>query len=232
MLRVVNFISGGGATNLAILEAEKPGGRLRGLVETVAVVSSSIRTAGIQAAIEKGFPPGHSWTISPRADNLAEQLLNILDNKKHQPVDYFHQLGWMPLTPPEVLKRYDGLNQHLGPGGKYMFGVRRIYVHTRFYQEVGRQQPIPIFCQRVAPEYDKGKVIYLRYEDISPNERAEEAAERLLLIEHQVQIEALHGLATGSFTEQPVPQYALNLEEEKLLLRIKREARGKYPRRG
>jgi len=33
---------------------------------------------------------------------LAKQLLKIFD--RHRP-DYFHQLGWMPLTPLKVIKK-------------------------------------------------------------------------------------------------------------------------------
>lgn len=226
MLKFINLISGSGSTNLSVIEAEKPGGKLYGLTETVAIISSDARAKGIERAKSAGFPEKALFVVSPQKGNLAKQLLEIFDRYKP---DYFHQLGWLPLTPLEVLKHYHGLNQHLGPGGKWMYGVRRIYAHTIFCQKIGEWRPIPIFCQRVAPQYDKGNVVYLRYEDIKPNEAPEQAAERLLAIEHYVQIEGRYRLAKGSFKEEPVPKIARNPQEEKILFAAIKEARDKYP---
>ena len=226
MLRIVNLISGSGSTNLAIIEAESSGRKLDGLVETVAMIFSDPKSEGIEKVKNKAFPADDIYVVEPNKGNLAEQLLKILD--KYKP-DYFHQLGWMPLIPLKVIKRYKGLNQHLGPGGKWMYGVRRIYAHMRFCEIIGENRPIPVFCQRVAPKYDEGNVIYLQYENILPGETPEIAGERLLNIEHQVQIEALRRLATNSYKEEPVPKIARNPEEEKILSGIKKEARDKYP---
>lgn len=226
MLKVVNLISGNGSTNLAIIQAERPEGKLYGLVETVAMIFSNSEANGIQVAKNEGFPARDIWAVYLDKGNLASQLLKILDRYKP---DYFHQVGWMPFTPPEVIGRYKGLNQHLGPGGKWMYGTRRIYAHMRFCEMVGENRPIPVFCQRVAPRYDEGDTIYIQYENILPNEIPEEVAERLLNIEHQVQIEALRRLATGTFELQPVPKLAQNPEEEKILNKAKEEACDKYP---
>jgi len=227
MLKFINLISGSGSTNLAVLEAEKPGGRLNGLTKTIAIISSDSKAKGIERAKGAGFPGKDIFVVSPKKGNLARELLEIFDRYKP---DYFHQLGWLPLTPLEVIKHYRGLNQHLGAGGKGMYGVRRIYTHIIFCQRIGRWRKIPIFCQWVAPEYDQGNIIYLRYEEIKPSETAEEAAERLLVIEHQVQIEARYRLAKGIFKEEPVPKIAQNLEEEKILFAAIKEAGNKYHR--
>lgn len=211
---------------MAVLEAEKPGGKLYGLTKTSAIISSDLKAKGIESSKESGFPEKDIFVVSPEKGNLAEQILEIFD--RYRP-DYFHQLGWLPFTPLEVIKRYQGLNQHMGPGGKWMYGVRRIYAHIVFCQRIGQWRPLPIFCQRVAPEYDKGNVIYIRYEEIKPNETPEEAAERLLVIEHYVQIEGRHRLAKGNFKEESVPRIAKNPEEEKILMEAMKEARNKYP---
>jgi len=226
MLRIVNFISGSGSTNLAIIRAENPGGKLQGLVKTVATIFSDQESEGIERAKNIGFPAENIWVVQSNKENLASQSLKILD--KYKP-DYFHQLGWMPLTPIEVIKHYRGLNQHLGPGGKWMYGVKRIYAHMRFCEIIGEKRPISVFCQRVAPKYDEGNVIYLQYENILSGETPEIAGERLLNIEHQVQIEALRRLATNLYKEEPVPKIARNSEEEKILFKAKKEARDKYP---
>jgi folate-dependent phosphoribosylglycinamide formyltransferase PurN len=223
MLKIVNLVSGSGSTNLAIIQAESLGGKLDGLVKTGAIILSD--PASLERIKEKGFPAKDIWVVESIKGDLASQLLEILD--KYKP-DYFHQLGWMPKTPREVIKRYEGLNQHLGPGGKWMYGVRRIYAHMRFCETIGEKRPISIFCQKVAPEYDEGQAIFIQYEDIFVGETPEVVAKRLLPIEHQVQIEALYRLATNSFKLQPVPKLANNLAEERILSEIKKEARDKY----
>lgn len=228
MLKFINLISGSGSTNLAVLEAEKPGGKLHGLTKTVAIISSNPQSNGLERAKAAGFPEKDLFSVDPGQGHLARQLLDIFDRYKP---DYFHQLGWLPLTPPEVISRYKGLNQHFGPGGKGMYGARRIYAHIVFCQKIGQWRPIPVFCQWVARDYDKGNAIYVRHEYINPDETPEQAAERLLAIEHQVQIEGRHLLAKKIFKEEPVPKIAKNIEEEKILSDAIKEACQKYPAR-
>ena len=226
MIRTVNLISGEGSTNLAVLEAQKPGGRLSGLVETVAIISSDPQATGIKKALDSGFPSAHIHVVST-GPGLARELLAVLD--QYQP-DYFHQLGWVPKTPTEVINRYDGLNQHLGPGGRWMYRARRIYALLRFEALIGEKRLLPIFCQRVASEYDAGNVIYARWIRMAIDESAEQIADRVLPIEHAVQIEALRRLATGHpIRERPVPRFARAKGQEELLLQAKREARDRYP---
>lgn len=223
-LRFINFISGGGSTNLAVLEAERPGNQLDGLTKTVAIISSDPQATGIRKAIDAGFPAGEVMSVKPA--HLAEQLLEIMDY--YRP-DYFHQLGWMPKTPDEVIARYRGLNQHFGPGGKLMYGERRAYAYRRFSEMVGEERGVPVFCQRVAPNYDSGDIVYMCWTNICSAETPEEASKRILDIEHQVQIEARRRLALGDVNLTPVPSLARNEAEEELLLLAKNEARVKYP---
>lgn len=224
MIRTVNLISGSGSTNAEILKAQKPGGVLHGLVSTVAVVSSDPAASGIKRARNTGFPESRIHIVDSN-DKLTAQLLMILGRYKS---DYFHQLGWMPKTPVEVIQKYKGLNQHLGPGGKWMYGVRRIYALIRFMSLTGRNLLLPIFCQWVAPEYDAGNIIYARWVRIAVDETAERVARRVLPIEHEVQIEALRRLAVGNIQERPVPRFFRTKREEALLLQAKKEAREKY----
>jgi len=221
MLRFINLISGSGSTNLAILKAEEPGGRLYGLTKTVAVISSNPQAEGVKKVKEFGFPEKDIYFVFPKKGNLGKQLLEIFN--KYKP-HYFHQLGWLPLTPIEVLRKYKGLNQHLGPGGKGMYGIRRIYAFLWFCRKVGEVRKIPIFSQWVAPEYDKGDVIFLKYAKIDLNEKPEKIAQRLLPIEHEVQIEARSRLAKGNFKERALPKIAKNPKEEKILLEAIKKA--------
>ncbi len=131
----------------------------------------------------------------------------------------------------EVSDRYQGLNQHLGLGGRWMYGVRRIYALLRFQELIGESRSLPIFCQRVAPEYDAGNIIYARWIRLSKGLNAEQIAQSVLPIEHDVQIEALRRLATGDpIKERPVPKFAWTKKQEEFLLEAKQEARQAYPK--
>ena len=228
MIETVNFISGSGTTNFAVLETEKSGGILDGLVKTVAIISSDPEAPAIERAKDAGFDKKKIFTVDPTKE-LASQLLPILD--KYHP-DFFVQLGWFPRTPDEVIKKYKGVNQHLGPGGKWMYGLRRIHTHMKFCEMIKEQRPIPIFSHLITPEksnYDEGDVLYVRWEKLLKNESPEQAQARLAPIEHAVQIEALRRLALGDYKLQSSPIIARTAKEEEQLLKAKTEAKDKYP---
>lgn len=229
MPTTVNLISGGGSTNLASLEAQKPGGILDGLVQTVAIICNNSKAAGIQRAIDFGFPKNNIHLVARAKGDLGEQIVEILE--KYHP-DFYHQLGWMPKMPDSVTKHFRGLNQHLGPGGDFMYGERRLYAHIRFCEMISEKRPVPIFCQFVANSvYDDGDVILARFEDIRDGETIEKAAKRFLLIEHEVQIEALYRLATGVAKSMPVPRVYETPEEKLLMDQARIEAHEFYNRK-
>jgi len=227
-LRGVSLISGGASTCLRVIQEENPGGALWSVSETVAVIASTDDVSGIQNLKDIGYPADDIHVVNPKNGYFATKLLMFLD--KYKP-DFFHQLGWMPLTPDEIMDQYVGLNQHLGPGGKWMYGVRRVYAHMRFCQEVGRIIPISVFCQFVDPVYDAGKVLSIRNIDLDFSKTPEQNAEMLLPIEHEVQIA---GRMELFFDKSPsdaqlVPNIAKSLREEEILFAMKKEARDKYP---
>jgi len=222
------MISGSGTTNLAVLRAQKPGGKLDGLVKTVAIICNNSKAIGIQTAMHEGFSERDIRLVSRAKGDLDKQLLKILG--EYEP-DFFHQLGWMPKTPESVLERFRGLNQHLGPGGEYMYGERRLYAHIRFCEMIGEWRPVPIFCQYVHYGYDQGKVIFMRYEDIKAGETITEIADRFLPIEHEVQIEALYRLATNTAQSAPVPLIYKTSEEKLLMDKARIEANEFYSRK-
>lgn len=226
----VNLISGGASTCLSVIKEELPGGILFGVTKTMAIIASSHDVSGIQNAKDVNFPEEHIYVVEKGPD-FAGRILAVLDLYKP---DFFHQLGWMPHMPEEVMDQYVGLNQHLGPGGKWMYGVRRVYAHMRFCQEVGRIMPIQVFCQFVDPVYDAGKIVHARNIDLNFARTPEENAEMLLPIEHEVQIDGRRAMLYSSIHSGMVDKpmnIALNKEEEEILLAMKKEAKGKYPRK-
>jgi folate-dependent phosphoribosylglycinamide formyltransferase PurN len=228
MITTVNLISGSGTTNLAVLRAQKTGGKLFGLVKTVAIICNDPKAAGIANAIKEGFPERDIKVVSQANGNFEDQLLEILE--KYKP-DFFHQLGWMPKTPKGVLEKFKGLNQHLGPGGKHMYGERRLFAHLRFCEMIGEWRPVPIFCQYVHQDIDQGEAILIRDENMKTGETVARMVDRFLPIEHEVQIEALYRLATGSVIPAPVPRIYKTPEEKIIMDRAIIEASEFYSHR-
>jgi folate-dependent phosphoribosylglycinamide formyltransferase PurN len=218
MITTANLISGGGSTSLAVIKAQEPGGILHGLVKTLAIISSDENAIGIQKAIDFGFPEENIRVANPKKGDLAGQLLKIL--VEYNP-HYFHQLGWMPWTPTKVIQKFTGLNQHLGPDGKFMHGERRIFAHLNFCMVIGEKRLIPVFCQFVHPKYDQGDIIHVEFVDFDFAESVSEIATRLLPIEHRVQIEALRLLALGKAMPLPVPLVYRTLQEQLMMEEIR-----------
>lgn len=224
-LRVINMISGSGTTNLSVLESEQPGRYLSGLTETVALISSDPAASGLEKAIQAGFPAEHAHIVDPKND-LGGQLANLFEI--YHP-DFYHQMGWIPLTPEQIVEIYLGLNQHYGPGGKWMYGDRRPYAHKLFCEMIGETRPIPVFAQLVETEYDAGQAIYSELTEFYPGETLEDAIKRIIKIEHGVQIQARRSLGTGKAYPHPLPEIAYSEAEEALLFIAKKEARDRYP---
>ena len=198
------------------------------MTKTVAVIAHAHDVSGLSNIELCGFSRDDLHVASPKDGDLADKLLEILDRYKE---DFFHQLGWMPMTPKKVMKRYTGFNQHLGPGGRWMYGVRRVYAHVRFCQEVGRVMPVSVFCQFVDPVYDAGDIVHVRYIDLDFQKTPDQNADMLLPIEHEVQIEGRRRLFAGTAhsNAEIVPSIVQSDEEEELLFSIRKEARDKYP---
>jgi hypothetical protein len=120
----------------------------------------------------------------------------------------------------------------MGPGGKSMIGVRRVYAHQRYCQETGVNREFPIFCQKVSPSkgYDEGDIAYMVREKLGLDEDPFVAHDRLKLIEHKVQIEGYRRIALGEVEYQPAPVYAQTPGELELFERIRKESIQKFPR--
>lgn len=222
-LKTVALISGGGSTNRKVLEEQRSGGKLYGLVETVAIISNDFQAGGLQRAMDIDFPKKHIHIVNPAMGkkSLGEQLLLIFD---YYNPDYFTQFGWYPLTPQNVINYYKGINQHLGPGGQHMYYGRRLFAHFRFCEIIGEKRPVPIFCQLVAPNFDDGDAICAIHADFAEGESVEEVATQFLPLEHEVQIEGLRLLATETANPFPVPRVYLDLREKKIMDRVREEA--------
>lgn len=223
------FISGGGSTMAAIVDAVRAGNLP--CIEPVVVISSREAAGGIDKARERGIPVA-VVRRKDAADAAAfgDRLLAVC--KQYQ-VTLISQNGWLPLTPGNLIEQYPGriINQHPGPldtehgydfGGSGMYGRRVLAARILYCWFTGGDYWTEATTHLVSEQFDEGNVLNrtqvavpgstaaLRSID-TPLEQphvealAEAVAElqkNLLPVEHQTVIQTLAAFSSGK--EVPV----------------------------
>ncbi len=212
MERLALFISGGGTTATAIINACKPGGELNDLIEPVLVISSSPKAAGIENVLRLGVLKERDVIVRrPRAYTLPAEFGKALKKEcNERGVTLFGQYGWLAHTPPNFLAAYRrGINQHpcvLSPGNPDFGGdkMRGRVCHLAillFRRMTNRDFWTRAVAQRVDPLYDRGVILKQANVDIKPDDDVVALAARVLPVEHRVQIETLKDFAMNAVHE-------------------------------
>lgn len=237
-LRLALFISGGGTTASAIIRACKSG---KLSVNPVLVVASKAEISGINRVIETGMAKKAVKVISPKkydtVNKFGEALLELC--RKFQ-VDLIGQYGWLPLTPVNLIRAYDGriINQHPGPldsgrpdfGGKGMYG-KRVHTAILYFRRVSKHDYwTEATTHFVTQDFDRGEVIKRKRVKILPTDTVEDLQKRVLPIEHEVQIEALADFAAGKVRTFRREKELVRDDEVGILKEAKRVAEITYPR--
>lgn len=205
-LRFASLISGGGSTFEAMARATKENGELHGIATPAVVISSKKGVAGLKKAEELGIPT----ELVIRKDyetteSYNDALIQALD--KHSP-DVITLNGFLVKISENLIDKYaDGIfNQHPGPvpefGGPGMYGRRVHAAVLLFARKTKMHEPFTeAIAQRVDPEFDAGAVVKSRRVDIYNSDTVDDLQERVLPVEHQVQIELLKDVANGVLQE-------------------------------
>ena len=215
-------------------------------IAPVAVIASKEDIGAIEKARAYDFERGAITVISPRGKSQEQFGQEILTHFESFGVTHFGQYGWMPLTPPAVVKAFAGcsINQHPGPldpgrpdfGGKGMYGIR---VHAAVLHFLRMLDPIDprrdspcteVTAQRVACDFDEGGVLGWRCVQILEGDTPEQLQQRALPLEHRLQIETLIRLGEGRLTtiERTDGPYVFP-EEDAILATAKNLAIEDYP---
>jgi len=206
-LRLALLISGGGTTAQRIIQACRSG-ELQEIVP-VCVIASGSDVDGIAKAHALRVP---TKCLRPNIlkdeRKLAAALIELCGTFA---VDIIGQYGWLPKTPIAVIRAYQNrmINQHPGPldpgrpdfGGKGMYGLRVHAARLLFARTVHLDFWTEATAQRVDAEFDKGTVLRRRKVEIFPDDDPISLQERVLPVEHDVQIEALRDFAKGQVEE-------------------------------
>lgn len=235
MKRLALFISGGGSTAAAILTAVK---KKELAVRPVLIVASRKNIVGIERILNLGFK--EIKVIDPKKFKnpafFADRLLSVC-YKLH--VDLIGQYGWLPKTPREFINKYHGriINQHPGPldppnhdfGGQGMYG-RRVHAAVIYFRRItGHDFWTEATSHLVSEEFDKGAVIGRKRITVGLNETVETLQERVLAVEHQLQIDVLKKFTGGKIKKLERLSPLINKNEIKILNQAKEIARLFYP---
>ena len=187
MLRLAVFVSGRGSNLKAILEHYE----LENLIKVVVVFSDKVECGAFEIARKYGI----ETKVIGKGDNKISNE-NLLDVLRNYNLDLIVLAGYLKLVPVEVVREFENRIINIHPallpsfGGKGMYGMN---VHTAVFNSSAKVSGVTVHF--VNAEYDKGKIIAQRCVDISDVKSAEEIAERVLKIEHQILPEVIKAFA-------------------------------------
>jgi phosphoribosylglycinamide formyltransferase-1 len=235
--RSAYLISGAGTTMSKAIESSQSG-ELNS--EISAIIASNQDCGGIKKALDLGIPKKDIIVINPKdfknkegvVDQQAfgQKIINELEIRKTTSV---LQLGWLALTPSIVIDHYQGkiFNQHPGNpnnfGGKGMFGIRVFEAELNYFLITGREPYAYMVTQRVAKNFDEGKIIRSVKVDIFTSDTAEILQSRCLPYEYENVIHTLKELIEGSLTETVLPKIT-DPKDLEILNQCKKAAIEKY----
>lgn len=220
----------------AVVEACQSGGVP---MEVVCVVSSNSSAGGIEKARKLSIPvvvvdPNNFRGDDGKIDQegFGQAILRELRKRGTTVVT---QNGWLPLTPEIIIDEFPGMifNQHSGPvpefGGKGMYGRRVHAAVLLFTRMVRRGNWTEVIAQRVHAEYDQGSVVKAQRVEILREDTVDDLQQRVLPVEHRVQIGLLKDVAAGTIKEVTRGEVIVKPGQEKVLYTAKRMARMLYP---
>lgn len=231
------LVSGGGTTMLEMIKAAQAG-ETPGFQPAV-VVASSPFIGAIEKAHSVGLPVEIVDPNTYRGDDgkvdqygYYQGLRAATDNHG---ATVFTQNGHLPLTPVDYILYMNrngqgGFNQHPGRvpdfGGRGMFG-RRVHAATLIFKRDIKSEDMtttPI-VQRVHPEFDKGEVVGFRNVPILPNDTVDDLQQRVLPVEHEINIQLAKDIGTRNireydFVSELAPGQEVNLRNAKRVARL------------
>jgi len=214
MERLALFISGGGTTATAILNACKRCGDLDELIQPVLVIASRREISGIERVSATSVVKKEDVVVRRPKDFENETAFGdaLIKECAARGVTLFGQYGWAVKTPANFIQRFPrGINQHpcvLSPGkpdfgGHKMLGRTCHMARLLFVRTTNRDFWTRAVAHRVHPEYDKGAILRQEQIEILPKDDVDTLATRLLPVEHRLQIRTLQDFAFNRVEEVP-----------------------------
>jgi len=235
--RLGTLISGGGTTMNEMIKAMQNG---EVDMELGCVLASNHDAGGIKKARALGIPASdiavvnpkdyrHFATAEERREAFGRRIIAVLADHG---VTVVTQNGWLPVTPRNVVERYAGniYNQH--PGSPEDFGQiygRQVHAAVLHFRRLsGRLIDTVAVAHRCIEGVDDGAVVKRVTVPVNEDDTVDALQQRVLPVEHRVQIDLLKAIATNSVYELP-PRSDVFSDEAELLAEAKRLAKIDYP---
>jgi formyltetrahydrofolate-dependent phosphoribosylglycinamide formyltransferase len=186
-LKIAVFVSGRGSNLSAILNYPD----LKDKIKIVAVISDKIDCKAFEIAREFGID---IFTVGDGDGRINQN--DVASTLKKLEVDFIILAGYLKLIPNELIEQFKNRIINIHPallpsfGGKGMYGLN---VHRAVFNSSAKISGATVHM--VDMTYDTGKIIAQKCVDISDVKNAEEIAERVLKIEHQLLPEVIKAFA-------------------------------------
>ena len=208
------------------------------------VISANPNAGVIYKAVAGGVAQNDVLVVSPKdyptEDAQGEAILRAC---KDRDINFISQCGRIAYTPATVVKEFHGriVNQHPGTiafslnatdrldfGGEGMYGRRVIAAARHFAHLTNTRWYTYATCHFVKEGYDTGQVIRAWAVPFGRNDSVLEIQQRLLPVEHEVQIATLGDAGSGSLGRKELRDpVSPNLKKE--LYRARELAITEYP---
>lgn len=179
MFNIALFVSGKGSNLKAVFEKVS-----KEKVKICAVVSDKKECDAVQFAVENQIPV---FFVSSKNDSGFLNYETLAQQLKKNPVDLIVLAGFLKKIPDSFVDEFKNRIINIHPallpsfGGKGMYGMN---VHKAVFDSSAKVSGATVhFVDKI---YDNGKIIAQRVVDISDVQNAEEIAERVLKIEHEL----------------------------------------------
>ncbi len=186
-MKIAVFVSGRGSNLSAILNYPD----LKDKIKIVAVISDKIDCKAFEIAREFGID---IFTVGDGDGRINQN--DVASTLKKLEVDFIVLAGYLKLIPNELIEQFKNRIINIHPallpsfGGKGMYGLN---VHRAVFNSSAKISGATVHM--VDMTYDTGKIIAQKCVDISDVKNAEEIAERVLKIEHQLLPEVIKAFA-------------------------------------
>lgn len=244
-LRPCFLASGGGTTVEAFLKAIKSGHLPN--VRPACVITNNPDAGVITKAQAVGMHPDDIYVVERRDYSTREEWGGVILGicKKHN-VNFIGQYGWIPHTPANVVKAFEGrfVNQHpvslspsiRGPngerldfGGPKMRGQAAIAAALYFAQETNQLWYTKATAHFVTDEIDGGGVIREWIVPIMTDDTVKSLQERILPVEHFINIATMGDFASHGMPKPLHEKCVVDVSDLLALQRAKERAVRDYP---
>jgi formyltetrahydrofolate-dependent phosphoribosylglycinamide formyltransferase len=189
MKRLAVLVSGGGSNMQAIIDSCKSG-ILKGLAQPVLAISNNPKAFALERAKKENIK-----FVCIERKNYADEIsfnAEILKELKNANADIVCLAGYMRMLGKEIIDAYPKRVLNIHPallpkfGGKGMFGH---YVHEAVVAAKEKKSGATVHF--VDEHYDNGQIILQREVPVYKKDSPDDAAARVLKIEHQIYPEAI-----------------------------------------